>query len=318
MNKIDMRDAFFEHLVNKAKNDERIIVLSADHGAFALENFAKEIPGRYINVGISEQNMVSVAAGLALSGKVVFIYGISPFVSLRVLEQLTIDVAAMQLAVNVVSVGAGFTYSTDGPTHQGLQDVAAVSTIPGMTILNSSDPLNTKSFIELAINELKPNYIRIEKEKLAEFSRTLNQGTFLTDGFSFLKSTDSQSVLITTGITSHYALSAAGKLKNLRNLDIDVIDLHQIKPVPGRLMEVLREYSRVIVVEEAYRSVIGNMIGQLILEMNLKIDFYLLDCGERYFFQGASREVMSEIAGISEAKIVEFVCRKMGVQNFEH
>ena len=85
-----MRDAFFERLVEVARKDERVIVLSADHGAFALEKFQEEMPDRYINMGIAEQNMVGVAAGLAASGKIVFIYGITPFVSLRVLEQLTL------------------------------------------------------------------------------------------------------------------------------------------------------------------------------------------------------------------------------------
>jgi transketolase len=313
LKKIDMRDAFFEYLVQKATHDERIIVLSADHGAFALEKFAKELPDRYINIGISEQNMVSVAAGLALSGKIVFIYGISPFVSLRVLEQLTIDIAAMQLSVNVISVGAGFTYSTDGPTHQGLQDVAAISTIPGMTILNSSDPLNTKSFIDIAISELKPNYIRIEKEKLPEFSRDQKLQFDTSAGYSFLRNSNSKTVLISTGITSHYALAASNYFKESKNLDIDVIDLFRIKPIPDGLIRELYHFAKVIVLEEAYRSVIGLSLAQLILETKLKIDFSVLDCGEKYYFKGASREVMSEIAGMSQTKIIEFIAKKIEV-----
>lgn len=306
-----MRDAFFEHLVQIATQDERIVILSADHGAFVLESFARQIPHRYLNIGISEQNMVGVAAGLALSGKIVFIYGISPFVSLRVLEQLTIDIAAMQLSVNVISVGAGFTYSTDGPTHQGLQDVAAVATIPGMTIFNSSDPVNTKFFIDYAIQELKPNYIRIEKEKLPEFSRDLRSEFDISSGFSYLRNTNSKAVLISTGITSHLALEAANSLKESKELDIDVIDLHQIKPVPERLIERLNHYTKVIVLEEAYRSVVGSLLAPIILEKGLKIDFSVLDCGEQYFFKGASRDVMANISGMSRTKIIEFVKKKM-------
>ena len=137
---IDMRDAFFERLVARARVDSRIVFLTADHGAFALKEFETHMPERYFNVGISEQSMIGVAAGLASSGKIVFAYGITPFVSLRVLEQLTLDVAAGQLPVNVISVGAGFTYSTDGPTHHGLHDIPVMMTVPHMNILNSSDP----------------------------------------------------------------------------------------------------------------------------------------------------------------------------------
>ena len=114
------------------------------------------------------QNMIGSAAGLAASGKITFAYGITPFVSLRVLEQLTIDVASMDLSVNVVSVGGGFTYSTDGPTHQGLQDLPAVNTIPNMTIFNSSDPASTRAFAKISAKEPGPKYIRIEKGYLPD------------------------------------------------------------------------------------------------------------------------------------------------------
>ena len=211
--KLDMRDAFFECVVEVAKNDERIFFLSADHGAFALNKFQKEMPQRYINVGISEQNMIGLAAGLAASGKIVFVYGISPFVSLRVLEQLTIDVAAMQLPVNVVSVGAGFTYSTDGPTHQGLQDLPAVLTVPGLNVLNSSDPENTKSFVDLAIHSRKPHYIRIEKEKVNDLPRISPIDT-ICEGFSVIQQGEGPTVVLSTGIITHRVLECLQKLKH--------------------------------------------------------------------------------------------------------
>ena len=308
-----MRNTFINHLTERAKENDKIVLIVGDLGYSVIEEFQKQFPKRFYNAGISEQNMVSVAAGLALSGKIVFIYGISPFVSLRVLEQLTIDIAAMQLSVNVISVGAGFTYSTDGPTHQGLQDVAAISTIPGMTILNSSDPLNTKSFIDIAISELKPNYIRIEKEKLPEFSRDQKLRFDTSAGYSFLRNSNSKTLLISTGITSHYALAASDYFKESKNLDIDVIDLFRIKPIPDGLIRELDHFAKVIVLEEAYRSVIGLSLAQSILETKLKIDFSVLDCGEKYYFKGASREVMSEIAGMSQTKIIEFIAKKIEV-----
>ena len=145
-NNYDMRDAFFNSLYEIIEVDKDVIVLTADHGAFGLNKIKENFPRQYINIGIAEQNMVSVASGLALSGKVVYIYSIINFVTLRCLEQINIDIASMNLHVNIVGVGAGFTYSTDGPTHHGTQDVAIMSAIPNLSIYNCSDVVNTYRF----------------------------------------------------------------------------------------------------------------------------------------------------------------------------
>jgi len=159
----EMRDAFFDPLVKEALVNKNIIILAADHTAMSLELMKNQIPEQFINVGISEQNMISVAAGLALRGKKVFAYGINPFVSLKVLEQATVDVAAQKLDVNIVGVGAGFAYSTDGPSHHGLQDVGCMLSVPQMEIWNCSDPATSGMIARLAINQNGPRYIRIEK-----------------------------------------------------------------------------------------------------------------------------------------------------------
>ena len=303
MTKVDMRDAFFEKLVESARLDKRIIVLSADHGAHALKKFEEEMPDRYINMGIAEQNMVGVAAGLAASGKIVFIYGISPFVSLRVLEQLTIDVAAMQLPVNVVSVGAGFTYSTDGPTHQGLQDISAVATIPGMTILNSSDPVNTRAFVEMAINSGKPHYIRIEKERLSEFTTYNDTEELLIRGYSKLNDVDSKVLVIATGLLSHLALNIAADFIREYEIELAVIDLFQIKPLTPNILAEIANFEKLIVLEESYKSVIASEIALHVLSMNLNISISVLTCGERFVFRGSSRDDIAHEAGLSRESI---------------
>lgn len=307
MTKIDMRDAFFERLVDAARLDKRIIVLSADHGAFALKKFEEEMPDRYINIGIAEQNMVGVAAGLAASGKIVFVYGISPFVSLRVLEQLTIDVAAMQLPVNVISVGAGFTYSTDGPTHQGLQDVSAVATIPGMTILNSSDPVNTRAFVEMAISSEKPHYIRIEKEKLSEFHANRNIEKLKIEGYSRLNRTDSRISIIATGLLSHLALDVATDFFSTDGIEIAVVDVFQIKPFTPNLVSLLNSFDKVLVLEESYKSALASELALLALDRGLDISLSVVACGERFMFKGSTRDDMAHDAGLSRLMIVNAI-----------
>ena len=310
--KVDMRDAFFEKLVEMARLDERIIVLSADHGAFALKKFEEEMPERYINMGIAEQNMVGVAAGLAASGKIVFIYGISPFVSLRVLEQLTIDVAAMQLPVNVISVGAGFTYSTDGPTHQGLQDISAVATIPGMTILNSSDPENTRAFVEMAIFTEKPHYIRIEKEKLSSFDRTTVNENFMMKGFSILESGNSQTLVITSGSLSHNVLAAAKEYETSSGLIPRILDLHQIRPLKDEHLGNEIDVAKVILTfEESYTETgLSMLISQFCMSRKWKGDLYSSGVNESFVFLGAERADLKKIYNIDNSGIVEFMRAK--------
>ncbi len=305
MNIIDMRDAFFEKLVEAARTDERIIVLSADHGAFALKKFEEEMPSRYINMGIAEQNMVGVAAGLAASGKIVFIYGITPFVSLRVLEQLTVDVAAMQLPVNVISVGAGFTYSTDGPTHQGLQDVAAIATIPGLTILNSSDPENTKAFVKLAIESKKPHYIRIEKEKLNPFNGPQNESENFQKGISILKQGTSGVTFISTGVVSHYVLSAAYTLEKLHNISVTVIDIYRLKEFPEEiLLPWLQESEWCYCISELYESFLETHIGYIIAKYKINLLLRSFGIPDGFYFSGDERENLLSDLGLDTKSIV--------------
>ena len=123
MPNVDMRDAFFNGVYEVIRDNKDAIILTADHDAFGLSKIEKEFPKQFFNVGISEQNMISVAAGLAKSGKIVYVYSINNFITLRSLEQVNVDLCQMNLNVNLIGVGAGFTYSTDGPTHQGMQDM---------------------------------------------------------------------------------------------------------------------------------------------------------------------------------------------------
>ena len=309
--KVDMRDAFFLSLFEEARKDESIVVLTGDHGAFPLVEFARELPKQYFNVGIAEQNMVSVAAGLAAVGLTPFVYGIAPFVSIRALEQLTLDVCANGFPVNVVSVGSGFTYSTDGPTHHGLQDLAAVSSIPGMTILNSSDPLNTAQFVTQAITARSPHYIRIEKEKLGNLKRSGSLEQAMEKGFSIIESDGVAGVVIVaSGLMSHLALEVVEVLRNRFSAAIDVLDLHQVAPLPTEMVRSLGKYSSVYVIEDSYRSVIGREIALKSYEDGLHVALRgVFDAGGVFYFQGNNRAGMHDSAGLSARSISEIIGR---------
>ena len=138
LDKKDIRDAFFDELYIKGSQNKDIVILSADMDAFSLRKFSKDFPEQYINVGVSEQNMINIAAGLALSGKIVFCYSIASFATMRCFEQIKVNICSLNLPVSIIGAGAGFSFGYDGPTHHGHQDLSSMRLIPEMTILELS------------------------------------------------------------------------------------------------------------------------------------------------------------------------------------
>ena len=300
---MDMRDAFFLELLNVAREDERIMVLTADHGAHSLVDFENEMPNRFINVGIAEQNMISVAAGLASQGKLPVAYGIAPFVSLRVLEQLTLDVAAMQLPVTVASIGSGFTYSTDGLTHHGLQDVSAILGLPQMTVLNSSDPSSTKLFARQTSTSLFPRYVRLEKGTHPNHLRANDD--WRGQGWGEIRRGKSSNLVITTGVISHSVLSAVDEVTKIRGVGPTVVDVHRLSPLPDSgLFRIIQQSSSVLVIEESYPA-LGQLISFEVSKRQLAITLSFMHAPFRYFHEGGSRETMLTHAGLSEVDIME-------------
>ena len=139
-----MRTAFIDTLCQLAAEDERIWLLTGDLGYSVLERFATRFPERYVNVGVAEQNMVGVAAGLARCGKMPWVYSIANFPTFRCLEQIRNDVCYHNGNVKVVAVGAGFAYGPHGYTHHGLEDVAILRALPNMTVVAPADPVETR------------------------------------------------------------------------------------------------------------------------------------------------------------------------------
>src|SRR5438093_7902351 len=131
-----MRNAFATALVRAARADERVVLLTGDHGYSLFDEFRRECPGQYLNAGVAEQNMVGVAAGLAKAGYRPVVYGLSAFVPIRVLEQIKLDVCYEDLPVVFLGDGAGVVYSTLGSSHQSTEDLAALRALPGLTILS--------------------------------------------------------------------------------------------------------------------------------------------------------------------------------------
>jgi len=158
-----MRTAFIKTLCELAEQDERIWLLCGDLGYSVLEGFSSRFPNRFVNVGVAEQNMTGIAAGLALSGKVVFIYSIANFPVMRCLEQIRNDVCYHNLNVKIVTVGGGLTYGSLGYTHHGVEDIAVMRVLPNMTVIAPGDPVEARLATQAILNTPGPCYLRLGK-----------------------------------------------------------------------------------------------------------------------------------------------------------
>src|SRR5260370_29105354 len=156
-----MRAAFVRGLTAAARLDPRIMLLTSDLGYKIFDAFAGEFPGRLLNVGVAEGNMIGVAAGLALGGMRPFTYSIAPFATLRCLEQIRNDVCYHNLPVTIVGVGGGYSYGHNGPTHHALEDIAVMRVLPNMTVVCPGDPIETELAVAAAAAHGRPLYLRI-------------------------------------------------------------------------------------------------------------------------------------------------------------
>ncbi len=260
LKEVDVRDALFDRLYEIASNDKDVVFLTADMSAFSLKRFKSDLPEQYFNVGISEQNLVSVAAGLALGGKKVFIYAIAPFITQRCYEQIKVDLCSMDLPVTIIGMGPGLTYNSDGLTHHATQDIAIMRALPGMSILSPSDPSTASRVIIDAYQSNHPVYIRLDK---GEWPVLYDQNDRLDNGIVELKK-GKDILIVSTGIMVHRALKVAEEL-NSNSMNIGVVDLYGIKPIAEQvLLSIIEEYDKVVTLEE--HSIIGG-IGSALCEL---------------------------------------------------
>lgn len=301
---IDLRDAFFKGVYDIIANDKNVIILTADHGAFGLNQIQKDFPSNYINVGIAEQNMVSVAAGMALSGKKVYIYSIVNFVTLRCFEQISVDLSAMDLCVNIIGVGAGLTYSTDGPTHHGTQDVAAMSSIPNIAIYNCSDAVNTYAFAKIGYEAPGPKYFRIEKGVAPCLYK--NGENDFNDGLAVLKK-GVDSMIVSSGLMTHKAMKAA-RILGEEGIDVGVIDVYRLKPLNKEfLISSLKGSKKILTFEDnILTGGLGEKVGSAMAESGCYLPISKIAIDDQHcFIYSKSREWVEDYYGLNVKRLVE-------------
>jgi len=255
-----MRDTFSNSLVSLAKKDPKVLLLTGDHGATVFDNFRRECPSQYINAGIAEQNMVGLAAGLARSGFIPIVYGLSSFIPIRVVEQIKLDVAHEQLPVIFIGDGAGFVYSHLGISHQSMEDIACTRSIPNLSVFSPADRFELLHCFMLAYQEKLPVYLRLGKADRGDIHKSpleIKLGQLI----QVRVAKKSKYSFIATGSMVATAINVAEKL----NIDINVWSAPYIKPIDDLMVQKICCKSQAIVVFEEHSRYGG--LGSLVAEI---------------------------------------------------
>ena len=254
-NKIATRESFGKALVEVGRENENVVVLTADlAGATKTSLFEKEFPDRFINVGIAEQNMIGIAAGLATTGKIPFASTFAMFAAGRAYDQIRNSVAYPKLNVKICGTHAGVTVGEDGATHQMLEDLSLMRSIPNMTVLCTSDDVQTRWAIKEMAKFDGPVYIRLARVATPVI---YNENQEFEIGKMVQIGDGTDATVFATGVEVAEALKAKEELEK-ENINIRVVDVHTIKPIDKEMIiKCAKETKKLITIED--HSVIGGL-----------------------------------------------------------
>ena len=254
-NKIATRESFGKALVELGKENENVVVLTADlAGATKTSLFEKEFPDRFINVGIAEQNMIGISAGLATTGKIPFARTFAMFAAGRAYDQIRNSVAYPKLNVKICGTHAGVTVGEDGATHQMLEDLSLMRSIPNMIVLCPSDDVQTRWAIKEMAKIDEPVYIRLARVATPVI---YNENQKFEIGKMVQIGDGTDATVFATGVEVAEALKAKEELEK-ENINIRVVDVHTIKPIDKEMIiKCAKETKKLITIED--HSIIGGL-----------------------------------------------------------
>lgn len=259
----DCRNAFADTLAELAAADPRVVAVCNDSvGSSKLGDFQKDYPDRLINVGIAEQNMVGVGAGLANGGRVPFVCAASPFLTGRALEQIKADAAYSGANLKLCGMSPGMAYGQLGPTHHSIEDLAWTRAIAGLTVVVPADPASTRAAVRWAYEHDGPVFLRIARSPVPDLGAdepfTPGRAARLRDGDAL--------TIIATGTVVHHAVDAADRLAE-RGIAARVLDMSTLSPLDtDAIVAAARETGRIVTVEEhTVRGGLGGAVAETVV-----------------------------------------------------
>lgn len=310
MNTITNRQVICETLLKAAETDADIVVLCSDsRGSASMGPFAKRYPEQFIEVGIAEQNLVSVAAGLAACGKKTFAVSPASFLSTRSYEQAKVDVAYSRTNVTLVGISGGISYGALGMTHHSCQDVAAFCALPDMRVYLPSDRFQTAKLFEALLKDDKPAYVRVSRSATediygSDMSFELNRANVVSEGRDVM--------LIACGEMVPYAVEAAAILKE-QDVEAGVLDMYCLKPLDESAVVRYAKKTRLLVTVEEHSGFggLGSLVAQVTAD-KAPVRVKQIALPDEHLVSGSNKEVFAHygmdgkgIAGKVRAALAE-------------
>lgn len=300
-----MRLAFIDELTRLASKDKNVWLVTADLGFLVFENFRDNFPGQFLNVGVAEQNLMSVSAGLAMSGKKVFAYSISTFASMRPYEQIRNDICYQNLPVCIVGGGSTFSYSTFGCTHSPFEDIGLMRMLPNMTVLVPGDPIEVQSLVRGVYNNQRPAYIRIAKRgepvvHSPDSLIVLGKAVEVRPGYDV-------SILV-CGRQLPNAVMAASALSEL-GIQARVLSFHTVKPLDKEaILKAAKETRAIVTVEEHFLAGgFGSAIAEFLSDEKIDTPLTRIGISDEFPKGSGSQEYFLKQYRLTADGIVETV-----------
>ena len=302
-----MRNAFADEVTQLAQADSRVVLLSGDIGNRLFDRLRAARPEQFFNCGIAEQNMMGVAAGMGLSGLRPIAYTITPFTTIRCLEQIKIDVGYHNSPVIIVGTGSGLSYASLGPTHHSLEDFAIFRAIPNLQVLAPWDAKSLRACIRMAIKSSSPTYIRIGKKCETDLSGdqavpAIGSGLCLKPG--------SQVCILATGTVSSEAALAVKTLAE-QGVSAELVLIHTIKPFSESVIDgLLNRFDALVTVEEHSKvGGFGELVLSLIARSGLQKRVEVLGTSDQFMPVVGSQEYARQYFEINADSIVRAALR---------
>lgn len=296
------RESYGEALLELGKENENVVVLDADVStATKTQLFAKEFPDRFFDMGIAEANMMGVSSGLATCGKIPYVSTFAVFAAGRAYDQIRCSIAYPKLNVKICATHCGITVGEDGATHQMLEDISMMRTMPNMTVMSVCDDIETKWAVREISKINGPVYLRIARLKTGIVYDD-NQKFKIGKAIQIGEGTDA--TVFATGITVEQALIAKKELKE-KGIDIRVVDIHTIKPIDREIIvKCAKETKKLISIED--HSIIGGLGSAVAEVLSEEYPTKLIRLGVKDTFgKSGKAEKLMEYFGITAKNIIE-------------
>lgn len=302
-NKIANRQVISKVLLELANENKDILVLTSDsRGSASLVEFGKELPDQIVEVGIAEQNLVGIAAGLASSGKKAFVASPACFLSMRSIEQIKVDVAYSNTNVKLIGISGGVSYGALGMSHHSLQDLAVTRAIPGLDVMMPADRHEAKKMIEALVEYDRPVYLRIGRNPVED--SYVSEDYEFQIGKAVTMRAGNDITIIAAGETVRVALDSAEALRS-EGIDCRVINMHTIKPLDNEaILKAAQETGRIITIEEhSIYGGLGSAIAEVVSQ-NHPVPVKILGLPDEPAIAGKTAEVF-EYYGLSVQNVRE-------------